>query len=215
VCGEKVTRSLLELFDRRGKRTYGGAVDLEDGYGSLELNRALRGAIQTQQVEFAVLSRGVEVEAIYVASKALPEGNVQTHFRVQRQGHWLVRAMRIGSYGGGRILAGDGIVIRQVDVTRRESWLLPYLVRMKHQTDMVELVFGLDKVVRWEESGQRYYLLGDGPRWGVFGAGSTVPAVLDQLERSAEPADGLGFLWSVGAVCLNQAGRIRITSVLP
>ena len=112
--------------------------------------------------------------------------------------------IRLGEFGGGRMFWGDRAFVRQVDLGPNFAWLVPHLVQLPALVGPTSFLCGGQTVWAWQSAGKRYYLFGDGPRWGLYGAGNTPEEHLKRMESDPSWAHPTDFLMEAGALRLSQ-----------
>lgn len=123
-------------------------------------------------------------------------------------GRWvcLHGTARLGDYGGGRVFWGEDAFLRQVDLAPQYAWMTPLLVQLPVLAEPRVLRIEGESIWAWRAGGQRFYLYGDGPDWGLYGAGNTSESVLCELED--------GRVWSAPEDLLLAAGALRLSQRL-
>jgi hypothetical protein len=147
---------------------------------------------------------GEDITEIGLSQPWAPEKLVSLRGSCSRRWIGLHGTTTIGEFGSGRVYLGDNAFVRQVDLPPSHAWLLSYLIRLPAMPSCKPLHFGIDTVWAWRSGGRQFYLFGEGPRWGLFGAGNTAPERLEALMETQDWPCATDFLGSVGAVRLSR-----------
>ena len=146
---------------------------------------------------------GEDVIDLWLYHRWAPDALVNLDGKGHQRWIALQGTTRIGQFGGGRVFVGPKAFLRQIDVSPKHVWLLPFLLRLPTIPVSERLAFGEEDVWAWRYSGHQFYVLGDGPIWGLYGAGNTSEQTLSALAERPNWEDGLAFLGAVGAMRLS------------
>ena len=149
---------------------------------------------------------GEYVTDLWLYRRWAPEALVNLDGRGHQKWIALQGTTRIGNFGGGRVFLGPKAFLRQVDLTPKHAWLITHLLCLPAMPVSDQLSFGDDQLWSWRYSGQQYYVLGDGPAWGIYGAGNTAKQTLTEQAEHPSWNDGRAFLGEIGAMRLSARG---------
>jgi hypothetical protein len=150
-----------------------------------------------------LIGQGQEVLAVFFSRLVLPARAVSLNGKPFSSWVGFTSTARMGEYGGGRVYIGPNALLRQVDVRPSLAWSLMYLVLLREETGCQALHFGEDEVWGFRNGENQFYLLGDGAKWGVYGAGNSDPEKLVSIGDQFSGEDGSAFLYQVGAMRLD------------
>lgn len=205
----------LKVYDGTGRLARELRVQVPDVLDQPTLDLMHRQCIAGITCSYAVLTRGWTVLAMFLHHQLVPEQAVVTGVRRRAPGRWLTATVPLGDDAGGRGVIGPEMFFRQIDLDADRAWIAPYLLRLGTRLPSRVLQIDNEGMWTWEQHGERFFYLAEGPVWSLFGGGNTPLLRLEQAVHIEAPGSVRDYLWAVGAVPLGRRRRAHMVASTP